>query len=691
MNLHRHSHSFDRIPAVPWRSHAGQNRPINSSSSTAPCIDPFSDLSSMQPLTSSMSSAPHDARNMADDRIRLQESRRPVRDLSGGAVLVQPSFDDAVERSKTPVASSPSKVDWQARSPNQEGKQGDTEPRNPSSPPSADNERSMSVGHERQLSAHFFDATTLSDGSSPDHPTVGFGDDKFAGRKHRRMFSGDLANPPMAHRRINSIGNTAAVERQQQGTGERQRQHHRVDSAGLDILSAAVKDELSAVSRGPMPTTVSSLHQQQPMLSSVPPPHDQHRYSSAPPGSNQHMHPPEQRRMPSYPTQYAQQRPSYPSTSQYQPSSYSYHPSPQAYPLQQQRSMPPHSGYPAQYAQRPPPAYSKAPYPQERMHDPTVYDKKGAPRSEWSTTIANHQGSQTFVTAMAVGSGNRALNAKDDIPSQVGHHRKMSSLSSLGQVFGSSSVFNPDQSQGHPLKSSSHHRSTSSTISFLPGFDVGLDTTDEAFLRNLHASNSTTISGATEQPAAAPKQQPAAVPTKLAAGGTSKRVRRKCNVEGCPNRVVQGGLCISHGAKRKTCKHPGCHKNVKKAGLCSTHGPARKRCEAPNCSKVAVQGGRCIAHGAKKRMCSVPDCTKQAILSGMCKKHHDKASKTTGLVCQEVSSSGSKKPTHARGLSIFQEMSADAVQSILLEDGTEDPDAAQPPRTSSSSSSNNMW
>jgi len=104
---------------------------------------------------------------------------------------------------------------------------------------------------------------------------------------------------------------------------------------------------------------------------------------------------------------------------------------------------------------------------------------------------------------------------------------------------------------------------------------------------------------------------------------TSKRVRRKCNVEGCPNRVVQGGLCISHGAKRKVCSVVGCDKNVKKAGLCSAHGPARKKCEFEGCSKVAVQGGKCISHGARKKLCEYVGCTKQAILSGMCKKHRD--------------------------------------------------------------------
>ena len=150
------------------------------------------------------------------------------------------------------------------------------------------------------------------------------------------------------------------------------------------------------------------------------------------------------------------------------------------------------------------------------------------------------------------------------------------------------------------------------------------------------------------------------------------RSRRKCSVADCPNRVVQGGLCIAHGAKRKTCSHPGCTKNVKKAGMCSTHGPARKRCEVEGCTKVAVQAGRCIAHGAKKKVCSIELCTKQAILAGMCKKHHDE---THGVVKQprgargkkpaaaDVTEGAHKKGGHERGLSLFQD--SDLMKTII--------------------------
>ena len=75
----------------------------------------------------------------------------------------------------------------------------------------------------------------------------------------------------------------------------------------------------------------------------------------------------------------------------------------------------------------------------------------------------------------------------------------------------------------------------------------------------------------------------------------SRRKRRKCSVPDCPNRVVQGGVCISHGAKRRKCDFPGCTKNVKRLGRCSTHGPPRMRCKVPGCNKTAIQFQRCTA------------------------------------------------------------------------------------------------
>jgi len=104
-----------------------------------------------------------------------------------------------------------------------------------------------------------------------------------------------------------------------------------------------------------------------------------------------------------------------------------------------------------------------------------------------------------------------------------------------------------------------------------------------------------------------------------------------------------------------------------------------------------VQGGKCIAHGAKKKLCSMEDCKKQAILGGMCKQHHDKMNgvptargrnpqneslpkacipvpSTENDTQKEHPSCQSHRPGHTRGLSLFQELSADAVQNLLSDE-----------------------
>ena len=626
----------------------------------------------MMPMSVSMSCPPTDNTAVSDERIDPQDTRHPPMGRNGDAVVVQPSFDDAACRSKSPVGSLKNLQEWQARSPGQDAKEDSPEPRNPSSPPEQlEATSTLSRRHERNLSAHFFDATTLSRDDSLDPAFESALEDKFAGRKHRRMFSGEFTNPPLAHRRINSIGNSAAVQRPHR--------HHREHSAGLDILSAAAdvsKDDFAAAAGVPMsrrrtpPPSLQQPHLQmeQPMRQ-LPPGQE-----FPPEGHHAPMHPPHPRS--SYPLQashygappgafhppHGSQYSSYPPSS----STPSFYP-----PGYQSRPMSSHQAYPPQYGQR-------YPYRPEESNSAGFYDKKMAtpPRQGWHQRHgpSNTQGSQTFVTAISVGHGNRAVNptiaSKDEVPSQVRHHRKMSSFSSLGSL-PLGSVFSPSTADSSEHLKKGHHRASSSTVSFLNGIDdVGLESTDDTFLRNLQASNSAIAAGAAPVVPGSAKASASEPPEKLASGGTSKRVRRKCTIQGCQNRVVQGGLCISHGAKRKTCKHPGCSKNVKKAGLCSTHGPARKRCEADGCAKVAVQGGRCIAHGAKKRSCSMPDCTKQAILAGMCKKHHDQT-QAQGQMCKEVTKS--KKPTHTRGLSIFQEMSADAVGSILTDEPSQPP------------------
>lgn len=127
-----------------------------------------------------------------------------------------------------------------------------------------------------------------------------------------------------------------------------------------------------------------------------------------------------------------------------------------------------------------------------------------------------------------------------------------------------------------------------------------------------------------------------------------KRVRRKCTAPGCENRVVQGGVCVTHGAKRKLCSHAGCSKAVKLAGFCSSHGPTRKKCDYIDpssggpCTRVVVQGGRCLSHGARRRFCAFPGkevCTKNAVAGGYCKKHHDLVQDASGMLVLQSSPS----------------------------------------------------
>lgn len=99
--------------------------------------------------------------------------------------------------------------------------------------------------------------------------------------------------------------------------------------------------------------------------------------------------------------------------------------------------------------------------------------------------------------------------------------------------------------------------------------------------------------------------------------------KRTCSVSGCKNGVVQGGVCVAHGAKRRKCQFSGCDKNSKCAGLCSKHGPPRKKCSAEGCNNVAVQGGKCKSHGAVSKKCDVPGCVKFAVLAGYCKRHRN--------------------------------------------------------------------
>lgn len=203
--------------------------------------------------------------------------------------------------------------------------------------------------HSRNLSAHFYDATNLSDSplgddyssqksSANDELQVSSDSDSdkgnnstnmndsnrndinnnstggsthcsplpqaspTVGQKHRRVFSGGVTNPVVAHRRINSGGNTAVINRGGKSGYRRSPRmspntslrmspslsssrhrfsagHRREDSAGLDMLSAAAdvsKQELADAAGVPPPPPQS---RRSPPSSSG---HGSHRYVMSP-------------------------------------------------------------------------------------------------------------------------------------------------------------------------------------------------------------------------------------------------------------------------------------------------------------------------------------------------------------------------------------------------------------------------
>lgn len=65
-----------------------------------------------------------------------------------------------------------------------------------------------------------------------------------------------------------------------------------------------------------------------------------------------------------------------------------------------------------------------------------------------------------------------------------------------------------------------------------------------------------------------------------------------------------------------------------------------------------MQGGKCLSHGAKRRICKFPkeSCNKNAIVGGMCKKHYDMMKDANGLLdctfgaaCVPIMGSGSEE------------------------------------------------
>jgi len=95
---------------------------------------------------------------------------------------------------------------------------------------------------------------------------------------------------------------------------------------------------------------------------------------------------------------------------------------------------------------------------------------------------------------------------------------------------------------------------------------------------------------------------------------------KQCSSEGCTNKVVNGGVCKKHGAKLKRCSKEGCSNKAFKGGVCWSHGE-KPKCSDRECTNLAQNGGVCIKHGAKIKRCSHDGCTNKVQRKGLCRRH----------------------------------------------------------------------
>ena len=114
--------------------------------------------------------------------------------------------------------------------------------------------------------------------------------------------------------------------------------------------------------------------------------------------------------------------------------------------------------------------------------------------------------------------------------------------------------------------------------------------------------------------------------------GSSKKKRKKyfCSVAECTNQVVNGGVCIRHGAKVKRCNVVGCPNQVLNGGVCFSHGAKKYICSVDECTSQVRWRGLCGWHGAKlkqyRQQCQFQHpthrCTTIATYDGFCYMHH---------------------------------------------------------------------
>lgn len=647
------------------------------------------------------------------------------------------------------------------------------------------------ISHVRSLSGHFQNATKLSDPlddpeekaeSPPSYPCQELNSSINASRKHRRVFSGGGSNPVMAHRRINSRGKSAFINRHygpnihansnpvapqelrnsyslspephERRTGEprrgrslspppgqysNSRGNRRKNLGGVDCLPPTAGPPVAAqwlehMRKSPAfdqqnswPPNHNNGHVSYRFKDishknsygngpNYPPPSMPQFYPNNPPKPHAHQYPPPSSSYYSpHPPPYPYSVESSPSPQYYDDDTLKYSQEPYKPPNDQQGGhhpffYPPPRGYPIQKSKDYPMQQEfwrstdqKGYMPTAPPNHPLAADL--APlRPTRQSSIASSGSERIETDELLFANKGSNMNLSSSPHYRVSPQLFMQSIQSLrgspcdfrssppsSIILGRTDVSAP-HSTNEPIPLEINpipHRQESSPDHFIR--EVGKsshkrtatndsliqveDTLGECLLTGLNSSppndlpkRETTIQLSHSPVISNPRKKSEKSPDsnsdvegKKPKHSIPKRIRRKCTVGNCQNRVVQGGLCIAHGAKRKICGFPGCTKHVKKAGMCSAHGPARKRCDIESCNKVAVQGGKCIAHGAKKKLCCFDNCKKQAILSGMCKKHRDQkvAEENEQHICvviNDENNANDSKPAHRRGLSVFEDL-----------------------------------
>ena len=55
------------------------------------------------------------------------------------------------------------------------------------------------------------------------------------------------------------------------------------------------------------------------------------------------------------------------------------------------------------------------------------------------------------------------------------------------------------------------------------------------------------------------------------------------------------------------------------------------------CTRQAMKGGVCVTHGARRRLCTTEGCRNQSVVGGVCVRHGAKLARTAAnTICVQV-------------------------------------------------------